>query len=275
MNRIGLIAMDMDGTLLDGRQRIPRANIEALKAAANGNVRLAICSGRNPRDISFYASDAGLDRCAVLGINGSCCLEAPHREPYAVRYLAPAVAARAVQTLLGYRITFACFQPDRVLVVPLDSHVQKREWGTYVARGKADAYEFGEATLARRLEEGICKIACVDAEDSQRLSAVRAELSADEGLQVTASWSTILELMPRGVGKGAALRELAERLHVPREAVMALGDYDNDLDMIEYAGFGVAMGNATERVRQAAQAQTLTNLECGVAAAIRKYVLEA
>ena len=275
MNRIGLIALDMDGTLLDERQRIPRANIEALKAAEDRNVHMAICSGRNPRDISFYASDAGLSKCAVLGINGSCCLEAPHREPYAVRYLAADVAARAVETLLRHRITFACFQQDRVLVVPLDSRVQKREWGTYVARGKADAYEFGEATLARRLGEGICKIACVDAEDSHRLSAVRAELTADEGLQVTASWSTILELMPQGVGKGTALRELAERLHVPRESVMALGDYDNDLDMIEYAGFGVAMGNATERVRQAAQAQTLSNLACGVAAAIRKYVLEA
>ena len=79
--------------------------------------------------------------------------------------------------------------------------------------------------------------------------------------------------MPQGVSKGRAVKELAEKMGIGPDQVMTVGDFDNDLSMIEYAGYGIAMGNATPKVKAAAKYVTLTNDEDGVAAAIRKYVL--
>ena len=70
-----------------------------------------------------------------------------------------------------------------------------------------------------------------------------------------------------------ALSKLGELLHIPREEMIAMGDGANDLELIAYAGLGIAMGNATEAVKKKAPAVTKTNDEDGVAEAIRKYLL--
>ena len=89
----------------------------------------------------------------------------------------------------------------------------------------------------------------------------------------TTSKATFLELTHPSVNKGHALAVLAAKLNIKREEVMAIGDSNNDYPMIEYAGFGVAMGNASERVKNIAQAVTAHNNAHGVAEAIEKYVL--
>ena len=81
------------------------------------------------------------------------------------------------------------------------------------------------------------------------------------------------DVIPPGIDKGRLVELLAERLGgVPRDEIMVLGDMDNDLEMFRKAGFGVAMGNASDPVRRAAQAVTLSNDEDGFAAAIERHV---
>ena len=75
MNDIKLIALDMDGTLLNSRQQLTDGNVNALKAAEAMGVKLAICSGRAPGDNALFALENGLDRCAILSLNGGYCLE--------------------------------------------------------------------------------------------------------------------------------------------------------------------------------------------------------
>lgn len=273
MSKIKLIAMDMDGTLLDDQQRIPEENLTALKQAMTQGVHIAICSGRSASDVSYFASDAGLDQCAILALNGACCLNAPHQEPYSVSTVLAKTADRVTDILLKHGVTFACFQKNRVIVLQNDYQVQKLNWGTHVARDNVNAYAYGVESLERFKAEGICKFVYIDEDCSPRIEQIRQELLPLKGLFVTSSWSNNLELMPQGVSKGVALRELAQQLGIAQAEVMAMGDYDNDLDMIEYAGFGVAMGNASERVKRAAKHITLTNEENGVAVAIRRFVL--
>lgn len=116
------------------------------------------------------------------------------------------------------------------------------------------------------------KFVCIE-QDSEKLHALGRLLETLPGLEITSSWADNYELMPRGVSKGRAVQELAEQMGIGPDQVMTLGDFDNDLSMIEYAGFGTAMGNASPRVKAAAKYVTLTNDEDGVAAAIRKFVL--
>lgn len=273
MEQIKLIAMDMDGTLLDASQKIPPQNLTAIQEAAAQGVHIAICSGRAASDVSYFATDAGLMDCHVLSLNGACCLLRPHAQPYAIYYIDAAAADLVINTMRQFNVTFAAFQPNRVIVVHGDDAVSKKHWGTHVARADANAYLYGMDALNAHKGEGICKFVYIDHDCAPRIGRVREALAPIDGLKIYSSWTNNLELMPAGVGKGRALMELAERLGIPRAQVMAMGDYDNDLDMIEYAGLGVAMANGSERVKHAAQYVAPPNTESGVATAIRRFVL--
>jgi len=81
------------------------------------------------------------------------------------------------------------------------------------------------------------------------------------------------DVIPAGIDKGRLVELLAERLQIPRSEILVLGDMENDLEMFRQAGFAVAMGNATDDVKRAAQAVTLSNDEDGFALAIERHVL--
>ena len=80
--------------------------------------------------------------------------------------------------------------------------------------------------------------------------------------------------MNKKASKGQSLKELTHQLNIPKERVMAIGDSGNDIDMVEYAGLGVAMGNAIPEVKDVADVVTTTNEENGVAKAINRYFFE-
>ena len=94
-------------------------------------------------------------------------------------------------------------------------------------------------------------------------------------LSVYRSEPFFIEIMPRGVDKGAAIAGLIERLGLEREDVIACGDGLNDLTMIKYAGLGVAMGNAQPEIKAAADVVTGTNDEDGLVIVIEQYILNA
>jgi len=92
-------------------------------------------------------------------------------------------------------------------------------------------------------------------------------------VELSKSWRDNLEVMDKGVSKGSAVKLLCERLGINSDEVMAIGDNENDLSMIKFAGVGVAMGNAEDMVKEQADFITSSNDEDGVALAIEKYVL--
>ena len=94
-----------------------------------------------------------------------------------------------------------------------------------------------------------------------------------EDFSVVRSQVYLLEIAAKGVDKGTALKQLAQDLGFEREEVMAIGDGNNDYEMIEAAGLGVVMANGTERLKSIADELTLSNIEDGVAHAIEKFVL--
>ena len=87
------------------------------------------------------------------------------------------------------------------------------------------------------------------------------------------SASIFLEFLKPGINKSTGLSVLSENLNIPKEEIIAVGDADNDIAMIKFAGLGVAMGNAFPQVKEAADYITATNDEDGVAKVIEKFVL--
>ena len=92
-------------------------------------------------------------------------------------------------------------------------------------------------------------------------------------LNIYPSKPTYLEIMPSNASKTSAIEVLCKKFNIQRSEIIAMGDNYNDIDMIEFAGLGIAMGNAPDEVKQYADDITLSNDEDGVAEAIKKYIL--
>lgn len=111
--------------------------------------------------------------------------------------------------------------------------------------------------------------------EPQAVTALRWQLGhvvSSAGRLMQAGWPNMLELLPSGASKGAMLARLLADLEIPPSAVMAIGDAENDIEMIRLAGIGVAMGNASAPVKEAARWVTASNDEDGVAVALEKYI---
>ena len=271
---VRLIAMDMDGTLLDDECKIPEENVAAMQDAANRGISLAIVSGRVPEDISYFLSDAGFDDCYVLGLNGGYCLSRPHGEAIYEKYMADADVKQCIEILEAEKVTYSAFGRSHVAISrPFSTGRDLDHWGTHLKRKGNLLYTYGMEGI---LEQGILgtnKIVYIDREDPERLNRIRGKIEAMEGVEVTSSWINNIEIMPRGVHKGSALAMLSGRLHLLPSQVMAIGDNDNDIPMLKWAGYGVAMGNATEGARSASAYVTDDNENAGVAKAIRRFAL--
>ncbi len=277
---IKLIATDLDGTLLlPDHVSVSEENVKALKAASEQDIKIVIASGRTHevfpagiRSIPFidYAlMSNGSSLMAFDSATGEPISHSPVTEmPYDLWTSAFDIidAAGAHPEIYAFgrsfmdesrRDHFASPIIAPALVAELKSHV------TFVDDVKE--------TLRGRSIEKICVLAVPDETRETMTNA----LLADQRLEITTSIPGNVEVNLHGTGKGKALAMLCDALDITPDEVMALGDAGNDIDMLNFAGYSVAMANATDEAKAASKYITASNVEHGVAEAIYKYALES
>lgn len=276
MKDVRLIALDMDGTLLmSDHWTLPQRNIEAIRRADAAGIHVCIATGRMLEDASDFIHRFELP-CAIIAANGARASDGalPGGKILFQCSFAPEDAHKAIDLLMASGMMINGFEDGLV------STVQDGTRRVYhlVARGLIDA-RYGEAALRAAADRGLMKLFAVglgsdigDTPDA-RIAPLRESLRrALPHLQITSSASGNIEIMPAEAGKGAALARLAAHFGLTREAVMAMGDAQNDLSMLQYAAHSVAMGNATPEIRAFCRYETLSNDECGVAAMIDRVL---
>lgn len=240
---IKMIAIDMDGTLLNNEHEISTENRQAIKEAEERGVHVVISTGRTRMTSDDLVKSLSLNSYTI-NVNGS-----------------------EIWDESGQLV-------ERTL---LATEFIEKMWEL---KQKYDTYCWG-ATVGNVWRKGIPEDLTAhewmkfgfDIPDNEIREIIFKELSSIEALEVSNSSPTNLEINAKGVNKAKALEKVCKLLGITMDNVMALGDSLNDLAMIKEAGLGVAMGNAQEDVKAAADAITKSNVEDGVAHAIRKYVL--
>lgn len=276
MKDVRLIALDMDGTLLmSDHWTLPQRNIEAIRRADAAGIHVCIATGRMLEDASDFIHRFELP-CAIIAANGARASDGalPGGKILFQCSFAPEDAHKAIDLLMASGMMINGFEDGLV------STVQDETRRVYhlVQRGLIDA-RYGEAALRAAADRGLMKLFAVglgsdigDTPDA-RIAPLRESLRrALPHLQITSSASGNIEIMPAEAGKGAALARLAAHFGLTREAVMAMGDAQNDLSMLQYAAHSVAMGNATPEIRAFCRYETLSNDACGVAAMIDRVL---
>lgn len=266
---VRLIATDLDGTLLRPNKTISRRAIAALRGAADCGIHLVAATGRQPGGIPVDLAPCGIGH--VLGSNGAICVDQATGE-ILFEELLGAEAVAAIAAMLRLRMPGVRLSAAR-------------------AHGQRYAVEPGYPTLVGATERvppnylNVEPYEAVISEPTLKLTVRHPELTADqmlqlanasglEGFHATTSGAPFLEIGAPGVNKASGLIRLCSLLGVDAAEVLAVGDADNDMEMIRWAGWGVAMGNASPEVKALADQVTTTNTEDGVASVIEAALAE-
>ena len=276
MKPIRMVAVDMDGTLLNSRQELPEENAEALREAERAGIAVIICSGRMMEDGSQFARSAGLN-CWIAGCNGARLLSAPLPQGQVIaRHGLPAgkTTQRVIDVLMAHNLIINGFQDGHLVTVrPAQNEGWQEQWSHQLAQRGIVRIEYGEEALRRAADEGVIKLVAIEERRPERLVEAGAQIARIAGVDVTSSWANNIEIMPAGIDKGSALAEISAYLHLTADEVMAIGDQENDRPMLAFAGHSTAMGNATEAIKALCVHRTLSNDEAGVAYAVRRWAL--
>jgi Cof subfamily protein (haloacid dehalogenase superfamily) len=278
---IKIIALDLDGTLLDSEKRLSDGNRAALEEASKRGILIVPTTGRFFDMMPQAVRDLPFVRYAIT-INGAQVYDR-ETDTAIVRDEIPLEMAIEVMRLLdGYDVIYDCYRKnwgwmtaglqDKAEDYATDGHYVRivREFRNPVPELKS----YLESTAA----EGDVQKIMLFARNVPGSESVAKEVTEAVGrrfpsIKITSSTWNNLELNIKTAHKGNSLRRFAEHLGYTLDNCMAIGDGLNDLSMIESAGLGVAMANAHPWVLEAADRVTLSNDEDGVAAAIREYVL--
>lgn len=262
---IKLVAVDLDDTLLDRSNKVSPHTCEVIRQAVKQGVTVTVATGRMFQSAVKFARQLELD-VPIITYNGALIKSCLSGEVLFEKNIDRSTAIEVLKFFREHGWYIQSYLDDVLYVEKLNDKAR-----FYERASDVHAVPVGDRLYDPA--QGPTKLLSIaePAEIPRIWKAVEKRFK--DRLYITRSKENYLEMAALGVNKGQALDFLAKKLGISREEVMAVGDSLNDLDMIEYAGHGVAMGNASDQVKKLAQAVTLCNHEDGVAEAIKRFVL--
>lgn len=268
-NKQHLIALDLDGTLLTGEQEISaRTKQMVLQAMADGHI-VVIATGRPHRASIYYYQELGLNT-PMVNFNGALIHHPKDRNWHALHNPMPVKTA--------YRIVDACYElnVNNVLAEVIDDvyldQYDEKIIDIFQKTKNDPPYKIGN--IKNKLKDDPTSLLIHPKENHihelrSHLNDYHAEVI--EHRKWGAPWN-IIEIVKKGMNKAVGLEKIAYYFGIPKERIIAFGDEDNDLEMIDYAGVGVAMGNAIEELKSIAKYVTHTNEEDGIGVFLENYL---
>jgi Cof subfamily protein (haloacid dehalogenase superfamily) len=278
MTPVRLLALDLDGTLLDSKWNLSQINCNALRQAHACGVQIVFVTGRRYRITQPI----------------TCTLDFPHyvittagamaRSSSGERLFVHTIDATLVRRLLNH---LEYFRPWTFLISDSEGREEVICESPSLSNPHVHRYiDLNERFLVRasNLDQAVTPtiievLLLGQFDEMRRAAAVIDTLPERNCLKILRTEYPdrdfcLLDIVDGATDKGLAVRRLAESLGIPRDAVMAIGDNHSDLDMLAYAGYPVVMGNATPELKSKGWPITATNDEDGVAKAIAKFILK-
>ena len=264
-----LVAMDMDGTLLREDKSISDRTKKAIQEAREKDVTVVLATGRPIEGVLRYLEELDMltEHDYVLSYNGALVQKTKSKEAITkvalkgsdLHYL------KKLSDELGVNIH--AFWEKKGLITPKNSKYTEVE----AQINNIDIHEMNIDSIAD--DEVMIKIMMIDEADILGAAMEKLPKEIYEKYTVVRSTPYFLEFLNKEANKGVGVELLANHLGIKKEEIITLGDAGNDIHMIEYAGLGVAMGNAFDEVKEIANYITDTNENDGVAKVIEKFIL--
>ncbi|WP_432547715.1 HAD family hydrolase [Kineococcus sp. SYSU DK004] len=243
-----LVCLDVDGTIVDHDEALSDRVREAVQRLAKSGAHVVVATGRSLHGVLPVVQRLGLDSGYLVCSNGAATVE-----------LDTGVAE-------GYRVVSVhTFDPSAVAGALREDLPAGLFAVEVLGRGFKVTAPFPDGELTGELEvvpfeelftEPVLRVVVRSPEHTSAQFLQLVDRVGLHGVAYSVGWTAWLDLAPEGVTKASALEDVRERLRVPRSATVAVGDGRNDVEMLRWAARGIAMGNAPEEVRAAADAVT-------------------
>lgn len=264
-----ILVLDLDGTLTNQKKEITEHTRETLIRAQEAGVKIVLASGRPTYGIMPLARQLELDKYEgyILAYNGGQIIDCKTGELMYENVLDPAVYPYLYQCAKSNGFQILSYKGEYIISEDAENQYVKHEafLNRMPSKTVPNFLDIINFPVAKCLIVG-------DPEPLAKLEPTMKEKLQDK-MNVFRSEPFFLELVPRGIDKARCLSVLLQELDMTPQEMIACGDGFNDLSMIEYAGMGVAMANAQEVVKKAANYITLSNEEDGVAYAVEEFIL--
>ncbi|SHJ78338.1 sugar-phosphatase [Tepidibacter formicigenes] len=264
-----LIAIDMDGTLLNENKEISKANYEAIQKAKKIGKKVVLATGRPLLGVKKFLEELNLisDEDYVAAFNGALVQNTKSGR----------VVSKTTLHLNDYKLLYDLSKKLNVNIHALTE--------SSVITPKNNKYTEVEASLnsipieeipveSVSEDETIVKVMFIDEPELIDKVIKKIPKEIKEKYTIVRSAPFFLEFLDKSVNKGVGVNAIAKELGLDPKEVICVGDAGNDIDMIKYAGLGVAMGNAFDEVKEVANYVTLSNEDDGVAYVIHKFMLK-
>jgi len=272
-----LICIDMDGTLLNSNHKISKISKSTLKKAHDMGVNVVISTGRTYVDAVAYSDLIGLNT-PIIACTGAMIKEKHGDEVIHKSVIDEEICKKLLRIFKKYKVkpffnsVYKVYCGDLKLKIAMECF----KIGGFINRSVKLKYIKDEEKwfdVFRQEKNNIIKCEIIN-RNREKMHNIRKELENINGIEITCSSEHNIEITKKGASKGRAIEILANYYNIKREEIIAIGDSDNDVSAIEFAGMGVAMGNANERVKNKSNFITESNDNDGVAKVIEKFIFK-
>ncbi|MBW6463999.1 MAG: Cof-type HAD-IIB family hydrolase [Dethiobacteria bacterium] len=269
--RYKMIATDLDDTLLDENSKISIRNKIAIRRAVKTGVRFVIATGRMFKTSVVYLDDLELNGdCPLINYHGAMVKKAKSREIILHRPIDKNIAMAVIEEAERKDCHISLFVDDELYI--REENDYSRYYQSMAHVGLQAVGDLGAFLKENGAEPTKISIIRWDGTIDEIETGLRGKFG--DKLSILQSRPYFLEITDQKATKGQTLSWLAEKEGIKAEEIIAFGDGHNDLDMVRYAGLGVAVANARPEVLEAADVVTFSNTDDGVAEVIEKYVLD-
>lgn len=264
-----MLVLDIDGTLTNSKKEISEVTKEAILAIQKRGHHVVLASGRPTAGILPVAKELQMEDFGgfILSFNGAKVIDCKTNEVIFQNTIPSNLLPEIYQAAVEDNVGIISYDDSSIITASVvDEYIEKESKINHMPIKVVDDF-------VAYINYPINK--CLMTGEPSYLAEVEKKMKARFGdkLSIYRSEPFFLEIMPLHIDKAHSLEKLLDTLHMSKEQMISCGDGYNDLTMIQYAGKGVAMGNAQRQVREAADYITLTNDEDGVAHVIDKFLL--
>ncbi len=263
--KISLVLADVRGTLVNEQKVLTKRAQAAVQRLRETGIRFAITSGRPPRGMAMLLDDLRLDT-SIAGFNGGVFIT-PQLAIIEQKALPDDIAAQAIELIRACGLDAWVYRGNDWLISKADApHVAREAW----------TVQF-KPTIVADVGEKLGQIAKIVgvSDDHDKVQRCEAEAQAAFGQRVTANRSQpyYVDVTHKDANKGAVVEFLSRHLEVPAAEIATIGDQPNDVLMFKRSGFSIAMGNASDQVKEQATVTTDSCNDEGFAKAMERFIL--
>lgn len=260
-----LIIADLDGTLMH-HQKFSQETLDMIKKIQDHGHMFSLATGRHKNAVSDIVKKLDI-KIPVICSNGAFIYDFNKQETIEKQVLSDHEVNHVIDLLLREELDFLVYTTKEIVA----THQAKTKLESYI--GSTNIHMINKDDYLNNIHDGVVKILLIE-ENEDRIRNIKNELKMIDELYVLQSRSTFLDIGPKKANKGLALRFLADYLQIPLDDCIAIGDQENDIEMIKTAKIGIAMGNSEQEVKDSANYVTESVDQNGFANIMNQLLFE-